>query len=191
MSSFSLHLPKRTVTVKAEIKNGRLTITDNHKIWFQLSGPFEALFSAPKPPPTPAPRSAWPVVTDLTGDPHHDWLLFVKRFHGTPAADVLPAIAAYYKNRGYAVPGLEAIQAAEKQLEVDVISIRSILPDIIENGQLKRGARSRIAQLWGVRDAGNYRPRINAVIEALLADANILTERIEPDPLLKTQKLAV
>src|SRR5688572_8270239 len=111
MSSFSLHLPKRTVTVKAEINNGRLTITDHHKIWFQLSGPFEVLFTEKKPPPAPATRSARPVVTDLTGDSRHDWPLFVKRFHGTPATDVLPAIAAYYKNQGYAVPGLESIQA--------------------------------------------------------------------------------
>lgn len=110
-----------------------------------------------------------PVVTDLNGDPRHDWPLFVKRFHGGAAKDVLLAIAQYYKKEfGYSAPDIEATLEAEEKLLQDFELVRPVLPYILDANGLRRGARARVAGELGIKDAGNYRGRIDSVIQFIL-----------------------
>lgn len=107
-----------------------------------------------------SPQLRQPQMTDLTGDPSHDWPLFVKRF-GRKSLDVLVAAAEYYKRSGAKVPAVEAILNAFDDLE-SVWPLRSKILD--QRGEVLHGGRSAIARKLGVKDAGNYRARIDSVI---------------------------
>jgi hypothetical protein len=134
-------------------------------------------------PPTPNLQPpARPGLANLTGDPRHDWPLFVARFHDGPARDVLPAIAELYKKQyQYRPPDIDSILDAGERVLLDFASVEPYLPDILNpDGSFRRGARARVAEALDIKDAGNWRPRIDAVLdfiaqnaEDLLANSNI------------------
>jgi hypothetical protein len=99
-------------------------------------------------------------LADLNGDPRHDFSVFVRRF-AKSSPDIVAAIAQVYKSRGYKVPGVEAILQGYDDLD-SVWAIR--LKVVNAKGELVYGARNRIAKALGIRDAGNYRQRIDTVI---------------------------
>lgn len=138
--------------------------------------------AAPAPVAPPAEPARRPVLADLNGDPRHDWPIFVKRFHGGSAADVLPAIAHYYKSKHqYSAPDIDAILEATERLDLDFEQVRPELADILDSsGRLRRGARARVAEALGVRDAGNYRGRIDAVLGFILENSVELLESNTP-----------
>lgn len=105
-------------------------------------------------------NSRQPTLADLNGDPRHDFAVFVRRF-AKSSPDIVGAIAQVYKSRGYKVPGMDAILQGYDDLDL-VWSIR--LKVINADGELVYGARNRIAKALGIRDAGNYRQRIDTVI---------------------------
>lgn len=118
-------------------------------------------------PAIEAPRRK-PVVDDLNGDPAHDWPIFVERFANSPArSDILPMMVHLYKQQfGYKPPDVDAVLDASEQVSLDFYLVQPYLPDILDTaGSLKRGARARIAEALGIKDAGNYRAQIDAVLE--------------------------
>lgn len=119
------------------------------------------------------PQLRQPQLADLTGDPSRDWPLFVKRF-GRKSLDVLVAAAEYYKRSGAKIPAVEAILNAFDDLEL-VWPLRSKILD--RRGEVLHGGRSAIARKLGIKDAGNYRARIDSVIWLL---------KNYPDDLLET-----
>lgn len=137
-----------------------------------------------------SPKLRQPMMTDLTGDPAHDWPLFVKRF-GRKSLDVLVAAAEYYKRSGAKIPAVEAILNAFDDLEL-VWPLRSKIIDA--RGEVLHGGRSAIAKRLNVKDAGNYRARIDSVIwllknypsglleenDGLLENSEALLEKNDP-----------
>lgn len=111
-----------------------------------------AVLSAP-------PQLRQPAISDLNGDPHHDFPLFVKRF-GRKSLGVVVSIAEYYRKQGVKIPAVDAVLAAFDDLDL-------LWPErhnIISNNSLARGARSLIARKLNIKDAGNYRQRIDSAI---------------------------
>lgn len=101
-----------------------------------------------------------PTLSDLNGDPRHDFPVFVRRF-AKSSPDIVAAIAQVYKTKGYKVPGMEAILQGYDDLD----SVWVIRGKVVNTaGELVYGARNRIAKALGIRDAGNYRQRIDTVI---------------------------
>lgn len=129
----------------------------------------------------PAPARK-PAVTDLNGDPAHDWPLYVARFHSSAARDVLVAIAEHYKKRyGYRPPDVDIVLDAGERVGLDFVTIQPYLVDILEaDGGLKRGARARVAEALGVKDAGNYRSRVDAMLGFIQANLDDLLELAYP-----------
>jgi hypothetical protein len=107
-----------------------------------------------------------PVLADLNGDPRHDFPVFVRRF-ARSSPDVVAAVAQLYRSQGYKVPGMDGILQAFDDLD-GVISIRRRL--VNDQGELVYGARTRIAKTLGIRDAGNYRQRIDNLIWLLKSE---------------------
>jgi len=101
-----------------------------------------------------------PTLADLNGDPRHDFPVFVRRF-AKSSPDIVAAIAQVYKTKGYKVPGMDAILQGYDDLD-SVWPIR--LKVVNATGELVYGARNRIAKALGIRDAGNYRQRIDTVV---------------------------
>lgn len=122
---------------------------------------------------TRTPKLRQPQMTDLTGNPAHDWPIFVQRF-GRDSLDVLIAVAEYYKRQGAKIPAVEAILNAFDDLEL-VWPLRSKILD--QRSEVLHGGRSAVARKLGIRDAGNYRARIDSVIWLL---------KNYPDDLLET-----
>lgn len=101
-----------------------------------------------------------PTLADLNGDPRHDFPVFVRRF-AKSSPDIVAAIAQVYKNKGFKVPGMEAILQGYDDLD-SVWAIR--LKVVNAKGEPVYGARNRVAKALGIRDAGNYRQRIDTVV---------------------------
>lgn len=101
-----------------------------------------------------------PTLSDLNGDPRHDFPVFVRRF-AKSSPDIVAAIAQVYKTKGYKVPGMEAILQGYDDLD-SVWAIR--LKIVNAKGEPVYGARNRVAKALGIRDAGNYRQRIDTVV---------------------------
>lgn len=121
-----------------------------------------------------------PTLRDLTGDPRNDFPVFVRRF-ARSSPDVVAAVAAYYKQQGHKVPGVDTILQGYDDLD----AIWSVRHKIVNaKNELVYGARTRIASKLGIRDAGNYRQRIDTVIWLLkntpLEDSGVELEVLEP-----------
>ncbi|GIK42462.1 MAG: hypothetical protein BroJett011_62950 [Chloroflexota bacterium] len=125
---------------------------------------------------TPAGPERQPTIADLNGDPRHDFAVFVRRF-ARSSPDVVAAIAQLYKSQGYKVPGVDAILQAYEDVDA-VAAIRHQL--INSQGELLYGARNRIAKTLGIRDAGNYRARIDTLIWLLKGIILARLEDFEP-----------
>lgn len=155
----------KTIVTYTQLKSGAIVIYYDGEpvLGFKPTGNKQS-----RPVAKPTLIEPKPVVTDLNGDPTHDYPLYVKRFQET-APEVVRAYALYCKEKlGYTVPDADKIFQVEDDLDL----VQSILKEIIVNGQLIRGARTRIAEQLGVKDAGNYRARIDAVIKAVLGNSN-------------------
>jgi hypothetical protein len=84
----------------------------------------------------------------------------VRRF-AKSSPDIVAAIAQVYKTKGYKVPGMEAILQGYDDLD----SVWTIRGKVVNaKGEPVYGARNRIARALGIRDAGNYRQRIDTVV---------------------------
>ncbi len=116
-------------------------------------------------------------ITDLTGDPFHDWPLIMARFQNTLPwlVEVIlsdPATARYvkgYKSETQAEPytAEEQRMGDKARLWLDLDMVRPHLPKIIRQGQFTYGHQSRIAEALGVPNQGSYRTRIQNVVSAL------------------------
>src|SRR3990172_5610632 len=109
-------------------------------------------------------------ITDLTGDPFHDWPLIVARFQYTLPwlVEVIlsdPKTARFLKGHEVAEP--PPVQAGPSQLWLPPAIVLPHLPKIIQNGQFTYGHQSRIAEALGVPNQGSYRTRIQNVASAL------------------------
>lgn len=113
-----------------------------------------------------------PTLADLSGDPRHDFAVFVRRF-AKSSPDIVAAIAQVYKTKGYKVPGIDAILQGYDDLD-SVWAIR--LKVVNASGELVYGGRNRIGKALGIRDAGNYRGRIDTVIWLLKHNSDGLLE---------------
>lgn len=120
----------------------------------------------------PHTNSRQPTLADLNGDPRHDFAVFVRRF-AKSSPDIVAAIAQVYKTKGYKVPGIDAILQGYDDLDL-VWAIR--LKVVNANGELVYGGRNRIGKALGIRDAGNYRGRIDTVIWLLKHNSDGLLE---------------
>lgn len=117
-----------------------------------------------------------PEMRDLTGDPRKDFPLFVRRF-ARSSPDVVAAVAQLYKQQGYKFRGLDVILQAFDDLE----TVSAIRGQLINNqGELLYGARNKIAKTLGIRDAGNYRARIDALAWLLKSTTGAELEDFEP-----------
>lgn len=110
-------------------------------------------------------------ITDLTGDPFHDWPLIVARFQYSQP-DLVEAIlsdprTARFVKRKVNNGDVLSPQIAPSQLWQDLDAIRPHLAKIIQAGQFVYGHQSRIAEALGVPNVGNYRRRILNVAGAL------------------------
>jgi hypothetical protein len=158
---------KITVTL-TETPTGTVVISHNGKPIMAIRPAREV--TAPRPQMR---RTAEPQVTDLTGEPSQDYPLMLKRFRKN--SYVLRAIAQYYKEKeGFSTPGIENMAQAEKDLEL----IKFLLPKIIVNNQFIRGARAQIARQLEIKDAGNYRQRIDAVMWVALAEIEVINDEL-------------
>jgi len=108
-------------------------------------------------------------ITDLTGEPFHDWPLIVARFQNTLPwlIEVImsdPAITRYLKikNEDTTPPA-----AGPSQLWQDLDAVRPHLSKIVQAGQFVYGYQSRIAEALGIPNQGSYRRRIQNVARAL------------------------
>ena len=68
------------------------------------------------------------------------------------------------------------------QLDFDAIEPDDLPEILAADGSLKRGSRTLIAKSLGIRDAGNYRPRIDAVLDFIQANADELLSYLYPAP---------
>lgn len=166
-----VHGSKQTPVTVEEAADGGLIVHLHNRELFRLQPSAEVAY-----PDIAAVKNKKPVMSDLTGDPAHDWPLFVKLLRNHP--DLLAGVAHWYKNKiGYSVPGIEAMARAEEDLEM----LLPLLPNLITSeGQLKRGHRARIAETLGIKDAGNYTKRIDAVVGLISAGYEELLGNFEP-----------
>lgn len=167
-----LHGSKQTPVTVEETSDGGLIVHLHNKELFRLEPVAEAASAS-----APAAKTRMPQMADLTGDPAHDWPLFVQRFQKSQP-DLLTLVAHYYKKTfHYSTPSIEAVLRADEDLE----ALLPILPDLLTfNGELKRGHRARIGDQLGVKDAGNYRGRISAVIGLILNNLEELLASFGP-----------
>lgn len=141
-------------------------------------------------------------ITDLTGDPFHDWRMIVARFQNTLPwlVEVIlsdPVTARYVKgHKGGAQP--EPYAAEEQRLGnkarlwLDLDMVRPHLSEIVQHGEFTYGHQSRIAEALGVPNQGNYRRRIQNVVSALertlIRNSNSSNTANAPRPAISTEK---
>lgn len=154
-----VHGGKQTPVDVEETTDGSLIVHLQGRELFKLE-PVEVAF-----PDMATAQNRQPVLSDLNGDPAHDWPLFVRRFQKLQP-DLLLGVAHYYKSKGYTAPSIDNLLRAEEDMEQLLFTLPNLITD---DGQLKRGHRARIADQLGVKDAGGYRGRIDAVVSLILA----------------------
>lgn len=164
-----LHGQKQTPVLVEETNDGGLIVQLNGKDLFRLQ-PVAEVQSFPN---VTVPLNRQPQVSDLNGDPAHDWPLFVRKFQETQSALVMDMATFYKKQFGYSTPGIENMLRAGD----DLVELQPVLSEIITTeGKLKYGARSAIAKQLGIKDAGGYRGRIDAVVSVLQGNYSALLE---------------
>lgn len=92
--------------------------------------------------------------------------LLIERFEPT-LPDIAECLRRDYKN----FIGIEYGEKPDRQLESDLEQLRPILTELTENGQLIRGAKTRIAQALGLPNGGSSYQRIQAIAQAVQEQA--------------------
>lgn len=175
--SLKLHLPNRTVPVEALAQNGRLTITGDGGIWFQLEGlTRDHILHGGEPGVFREEREPRRFVDGLSlADldpalgPATLKAMLIEHFSLAGLSDIVEALLLDYKaETGRAYKPGHGSPDRDPQLARDLAAIEAIRAELLdEAGELRWGAQSRIAEALDIPNAGSYRPRILAVAEAL------------------------